>query len=419
MVRRLIYLLICVIFAASCSDRKKDNPFDPEGVQPLNLNIIGLETHISLTWNHPNIEGFSSFNLYRSTTSAKDSFDIMENIPSNQLSYRDFNIILGQRYYYYITIVGQGIESKPSQVVTTIPGAGFNWIIDGAGDEVLKFSYDLQYPLLRLLTNSRPSDMAVSKLSGRGLILFTYDKIIRAINLQNGDLLSTIEDILHPYAIVFDEPSSNFWVVDSSGPLYKINDSDLVPRLVSADEFSKPISITLAPKSGFLYICDVVQNCVFQVDRSGTIKNMISDINGIPLDNPVKYIHDEIYDRDWLLESKGSMTYIYTKYSNDIEYTSMVLSAGVRDMEIALKNESAYVVEFNGINSSVVQLYPDGSRQIAVTGFYNPIDIEVNKYDASLLVADTGNGIIWHFNHEFLLIGSYSNLYLPSKVILE
>ncbi len=118
-------------------------------------------------------------------------------------------------------------------------------------------------------------------------------------------------------------------------------------------------------------------------------------------------------------ESTGSMTYIYTKSTDDTQYSKIEIPVRVSDMEISTTEESVYLTEFNGINSSVLQLYPDGSRQIAVVGFYNPLDIEVNKYDASLIISDTGNGAIWHYDQEAWFIGRFTNLYLPGKVTVE
>lgn len=419
MIRIFTFLIACVIFIGSCSDRRKDNPFDPEGTQPVGLEITGFENHILLSWNSPDVDGYSGFNLYRSESGESNSFTILaSSIPSDQRSYRDTDIKQGGRYHYYITIVGQGVESKPSAVVSSVPGPGYNWIVDGSGFEILKFSYDMQTSLLRFYTSMRPEDMAVSKAKNRGLILFPYFGIIHEINLVDGKIGTIIEGIAHPYAIEFDQQSGLFWVVDSSGFLYRIDDSDLVPQLIS-DVFSKPISITLAPQAGFLYISDISAQKVFQLNRDGTIINTISEINGSRLDIPIKFIHDEIYDRYWLLESTGSMTYIYTKSTDDAHYSKIEIPVRVSDMEISTTEESVYLAEINGINSSVLQLYPDGSRQIAVTGFYNPLDIEVNKYDASLIISDTGNGVIWHYDQEAWFIGRFTNLYLPGKATVE
>ena len=419
MIRVFTLLMACVIFIGSCSDRRKDNPFDPEGTQPLNLGITGFENHILLSWNSPDVDGYSGFNLYRSESAESDSFIILASgIPPDQRSYRDTDIEQGKLYQYYITIIGQGVESKPSAVASSVPGPGYNWIVDGSGFEILKFSYDLQTLFLRFYTSMRPGDMAISKANNIGLVLFPYFGIIHEINLIDGETGTVIEGIAHPYAIKFDQQPGLFWVVDSSGFLYKIDDSDLVPQLIS-DVFSKPISITLAPQGGFLYISDIGAQKVFQLNRDGIIINTISEINGSQLNNPVKFIHDEIYNRYWLLESTGSMTYIYTKSIDDTQYSKIEIPVRVSDMEISTSEESVYLTEFNGSNSSVLQLYPDGSRQIAVAGLYNPLDIEVNKYDASLIISDTGNGVIRHYDKEAWFIGRFTNLYLPGKATVE
>jgi hypothetical protein len=419
LIRFFTLLGFLMIILGSCSDRNKDNPFDPQGAQPLSLEITGFSNRISLSWNSPNVTGYSGFNLYRSEFAESSSFELFRsNISPGERSFDDTEIETGQHYYYYMTIFGQGAESKPSAVVSAVPGYGYNWVVDRSGFEILKLTYDLQTPLIRFYTNMRPRDMAVSKNRNKGLILFPSFGEIHQINLESGKIEAVIEGISHPYAIEYDEPDESFWVIDSSGYLYKISDLDLSLQLVS-DEFIKPLYLTLGPKNGYLYVTDESAKKIYQLNRDGIIVQTISDVNGTPLNFPEEFIHDEIHNRYWLLENTGSVTYIYTKKVNDSQYSKFEVTGSISDIELSLSGDFVYLSEFDGINSSVLQLYPNGTRQIALTGFYNPLDIAVNQYDNSVIISDTGNGIVWHYDHEAFFIGSFTNLYLPSKVIVE
>ena len=419
MIRFYILAGFLMIIFGSCSDRNKDNPFDPQGVQPLSLQITGFTNYIALSWNSPNVTGYSGFNLYRSEFVEIDSFEIFKSgISPEQRLFDDTDIETGKHYYYYMTIFGQGVESKPSATVSAVPGNGYNWIVDQSGFEIVKLTYDLQTPLIRFYTNMRPRDMAVSKNKNKGLILFPGFGEIHQINLENGEVESVIEGISHPYAIEYDEPAETFWVIDSSGFLYKISDSDFMPQLAS-DAFTKPLYLTLGSKNGYLYITDSSEKKIYQLNRNGVVLQTISDINGTPLNFPEEFIHDEIYNRYWLLENTGSMAYIYTKKVDDSQYSIFEVTGSISDIELSISSDFVYLSEFDKINSSVLQLYPNGVRQIALTGFFNPLDITVNQYDNSVLISDTGNGIVWHYDHEAYFIGRFTNLYLPSKVIVE
>jgi hypothetical protein len=67
-----------------------------------------------------------------------------------------------------------------------------------------------------------------------------------------------------------------------------------------------------------------------------------------------------------------------------------------------------------------VQLSADGTRQTNLPDyFYNPYDIEINPYDGTMLVVDTGNGRVIHYDRNKEVIGMIGNLNFPVKVVIE
>jgi hypothetical protein len=413
--------IICtlILLSSTCTDRRKQNPFEPGGKAPLNLDIIAYSNNITLSWSKPSLEIFFGFNIYRSETGETGSFTLIaENLLPTKRSFIDGDIIPQKRFYYYITVIGQDIESNPSLTVSAVPGPGYNWIVDWYGYEVLKLTYDLQKVLVRFYTNWPPEDIAVAKDFGTGLILYPSAGMIEKISLESGERQHLIESVDHPYAIEYDATGELFWIIDSSGYLYEMDPQSVTPNVVSA-AFKKPISLHIAENNGYIYVTDAGLEKIFQLDRAGEIIAEISTINNQSLQNPIQFLHNEPYKQYWLLESTGRFTYINTKSDSDSDFVRTDTTNSASDMEYAVRDNSIYLAEFNGINSSVLQLYPDGARQISVTGFYNPVDIEINKYDATLLVADTGYGIIWHFDREHNRIGSFHNLGTPIKVIVE
>ncbi|MEE9117452.1 MAG: hypothetical protein V3U02_02500, partial [Calditrichia bacterium] len=111
--------------------------------------------------------------------------------------------------------------------------------------------------------------------------------------------------------------------------------------------------------------------------------------------------------------------YIYTKSSEDEEYflADSVINAG--DIEVSPSSEQAWYVSFNRDSSIVLQLSAEGTRQLELSYFYNPYDIHVNPYDGSLLVVDSWNGRVLHYDDSNRLIGKMVNLSFPVKVMVQ
>jgi hypothetical protein len=206
MERYYSYILFCLILlSVSCTERRKENPFEPGGKAPLNLEIIAYSDNIVLSWSKPSLEIFFGFNLYRSESGEAGSFSLIaDNVPNTIRSYKDTGITPQKRYYYYITVLGQDVESNPSHTVSAIAGSGYNWIVDWYGFEIIKLTYDLQKVLVRFYTSWPPVDMAVAKEFGTGLILYPGAGVIEKINLENGQRQNLIEIIKYPYAVEYD-----------------------------------------------------------------------------------------------------------------------------------------------------------------------------------------------------------------------
>jgi hypothetical protein len=128
---------------------------------------------------------------------------------------------------------------------------------------------------------------------------------------------------------------------------------------------------------------------------------------------------DEVNDRCWLVDGNANIDYIYTKSLEENEFflADSALNAG--DVAISLSSEHAWYVSFNSDESVVLQLSASGTRQLELKYFFNPYDIHVNPYDGSLLVVDSWNGKIVHFNEANKVIGEAENLVFPVKVIVQ
>ncbi len=417
--KRIIIPLFLLILL-SCSDRDKDNPFDPTGDEPVILGARSINKSVELSWGQPDLVDYTGFNLYRKEEGAEQFFTrIAELLPVSR-TYTDTTVEYGSTYIYFIKLASGNLESRPSRAVTATPGPGFNWIVDQYNYQILKTNYDLSYTFLVYDTYpypGMPTDMAVSPSLETGVILFNRSGMIQEIDFS-GNLKSQYDEIRYPYAVAYDPVGSLFWIVDSSGFLYTLDTQadDINYVYIS---FSKPISIHIAPEKNLISVVDAGEKEIVQFNRSGNLINKITLINGKPLEGPYRYIIDEKHDRSWLVDGNMDIDYIYTKSSEDEEYflADSVINAG--DIEVSPSSEQAWYVSFNRDSSIVLQLSAEGTRQLELSYFYNPFDLHVNPYDGSLIVVDSWNGRVLHYDDSNRLIGEMVNLSFPVKVLVQ
>ena len=420
-VRNLIFVLLILITAVTsgCIERKRNNPFEPGSLLAVNLRIIAFDQRIELSWNRPELSGFSAFNLYRSETGSAGNFTVIATgISPNKYSYTDADIENGKRYYYYLTVTSLDIESGPSQVVSAFPGPGFNWVVDRYDYAVVKLTYDLQNVLLRIVTSSPPEDFVISSASGTGLILLPEQGMIRRISLNDGQDLNVIESIRYPYRAEYDSDLAAFWLVDSSGLLYKLEESSLYPQVIYS-ALEKPVSLTLSAQTNAIYLADPGSRSFEIISKNGDLIERIDRIADRSLVSPQKIIFDNQNQHYWLLESTAGKAYIYTRHANDSGYHKFELNRQATDMELSPLNNDVYLSPLDDTKLYVLQLYPDSARPIGESKVYKHCDIEINKYDATVLVADSWSGILWHYSPDFQLIGKFPELYTPHKVRVE
>ncbi len=103
--RNLIILIIIILFLLSCTERKFNNPAEPNLVSetlkaPTNLSIyVADENILELTWDD-NSETEDRFLIYRSINS--EDYKYYKTIPANTTIWQDSKVELGKTYAYRI-----------------------------------------------------------------------------------------------------------------------------------------------------------------------------------------------------------------------------------------------------------------------------------------------------------------------------
>jgi len=416
---RLISFCLLVLSGLSCAEREKQNPFDPHGRIYLTLTVLSHDQQVELMWDSPNLTGYTGFNIYRKQEGVDTVFKTLASmLLPDRREFTDYHIDYHQRYLYYVTVVGEDMESKPSSTVSILPGPGQVWMVDKWGYQVLLSTYDVEHIIRRYLTNSPPTDMAIAANRNTGLILYNDFGIVEAIDLNSMQSLVRITSIAHPYNVAFDSAAAIFWIVDTTGYLYKVNASSFQVTTVSS-ALGKPTQVSVSENAGHINVVDQKLKKIFQFDRAGNVISEISSIGDHPLIKPERYLETADTGRFWLVDDAGIWDRIYTRLvtMEDFQCIDSLNAAG--DLALATDHTLVWIVNYNNIDSSVMQLSASGTRPLELKGFYNPYDIEINPYDGSLLIADTGNGRVLHYDNTGQLIGKYLNLNFPVKVMVE
>jgi hypothetical protein len=413
-----IILLLLTIILVSCSERERDNPFDPSGDIPVHIRVRTIDESVEISWDGPNLVDYTGFNIYRKEEGSTQSFSRIAELSRFTRNYTDTAVSFGTSYIYYLRVASGSLESRPSEPVAVTPGRGFNWIVDETSFQIRKVSYDLSYTFLAIDTYpGMPTDMAVSKKLETAVILFNRSSKIQEIDLS-ANFKNEYNQIKYPYAVAYDSVGTLFWIVDSSGYLYTLDTRSNFIRNISSS-LSNPIAIDIAPTKNLISIVDAGSKEIVQFNRSGIRVNRITSINGKPLEGPYRYVIDEKHDRCWLVDGNSNIDYIYTKILDDQKFFLADSAQNAGDIEVSHSSDQAWYVSFNRNESVVLQLSAGGTRHLELTYFYNPFDLQVNPYDGSLIVVDSWNGRILHYDSSSRLIGEMKNLIFPVKVVVQ
>lgn len=93
------------------------------GTESMNLQAVGGEGRVDLSWTQNDFDLLAGYNLYRSTSATGQFTRVNQTIiPLQMKAFRDTSVSPGQRYFYRFTVVKTDMtESQPSNVATATP----------------------------------------------------------------------------------------------------------------------------------------------------------------------------------------------------------------------------------------------------------------------------------------------------------
>jgi hypothetical protein len=421
-VLRWFYILffILLFLIPSCFEREHKNPIDPETPDKeidINLSILSFDKRIELAWCKPDLINLSAIRLYRQAGQEAD-FILLTQLAPTQLMYSDTTANYYIKYSYYLTLVGGTNESNPSKIVSITPGPGYNWILDRWDYQLIKTTYDTEHMLKIYNLDWPPSDFAIAREAGVAVIVYVLGNLVEKYDTKQNIRLEATYEIPRPYNVIYDAPGRSFWITDSTGSLYKTGiDASGFTKIDST--LMKPLWLSVFENAGIINVIDAGSQKIMQYDRSGAFVGEITHINNKRLKGPEKYLCDEEEQRIWLVDGDNHKEYLYTKHLNDAFFAVIDSFENIGDMRLSSIDESIYLIELNGQNSQIMQLYPSTNRHFLIGNLNYPLGIAVNPYDESLLVAETYNSRVKHYNFQQNIIGILTGLNFPFKVTIE
>ena len=132
MIHKLFKYVGLIVLLCSCSDRVRNNPFDPAnprtGGAPESIKLSSYRDRVDLSWNPIAVDGILGYQIYRSVGWDSLKSYLTVNHPNNSII--DQNISYDSLYSYAIqgfTDEDVGTQSNP---VALIPGPFDIWLCD-------------------------------------------------------------------------------------------------------------------------------------------------------------------------------------------------------------------------------------------------------------------------------------------------
>ena len=416
-------LFFTVILILSCRERDRNNPFDPHNDDEfieLGLSLHSTDSLITLSWNIPLKPDFSSFEIYKKEE-GQDDFTLLANISNTVSHYNDIINTLDIRYYYYIKLIGKGVESPPTKTKSIVPGPGSIWMLDDYLWEILKLNYDLSSTALRKVGVWKPENLTFAHEINRGLITYPIFNYYEIFDLSSGNILYGNQAIVRPFDAVYDNGLNRFWLIDSLGSLYIVDST--ANEQFAGKFFKKPVQIDMLDDQ--LVILDKIMNGIYLFDRSPAQVDFIStNGNDEPFANLDLFRVDQLNKKVYLLDRLKDNNTLY-KYNVEKNHLSVVFQDSlIRTFDVNKQDESIWIIIANKLNSELLQLSSTGQRLVSIKGFNLPRDVKVNPYNGNVIVADITDQLnileqkVFHYRSN-TLIGSFRTYGDPFKVYIE
>jgi len=249
---------------------------------------------------------------------------------------------------------------------------------------------------------------------------------IDIIETIDANLITTITNINYsfidnPYLTEFDTRNRMFWISDSGGSVFRVSSSDFSVHL-SISDIIKPDEIFIHHNEGIVYIVDDLSTYIYRFDINGNFVNKFSQIGSYNFRNPRKIIFDSVDNQFWFIDNSGDKDYLYTGFINNFQISPVDTFKHIFEIHLNPNDQHAWISVNEDDKFKVLQLSKAGIRLSKLEEdieYFYPYHVTHNPYDGTLLVTDSGNKRIIHYNEDFDKLGIFTNLNFPIRLEVE
>ncbi len=414
-------VIVCtagLILFFSCQ-REHSNIFDPKnGTQTLDLNLRIAESDsiVVLQWNPPYTVHYQGFNIFRKIKEEED-FTLFDSVAADSLSWTDRQIQSGVSYSYYLTLQGSGIQSPPTTIIKTTPGPDRFWILDRWNFYILHLTSDLQHTIARHYAIDRPQNMCFNTSGNAAIITYTRQHYFEIFNPHNGEHLKDFSHLERPYDCLFDAQKNRFWISDSSGGIFTVDNETLELRSVNAN-LNRPAQLGL-DAGGRIYVLDANLQQILRLNPDGSISDTLQGLG-----NDVTYFNvDSKNNFLYTISGDDSLKYLRRYAITDSGSTILFSSPYLQQVRHSPLDKSLWITLNNDNSAEILQLSAEGARLKVLDGLNYISDMNISPVTGTIIAGtlnlDTREGIVLHLNPDGSVIGSSHKVYYPYRVYIQ
>lgn len=382
----LLFLSVILGVFSGCADRKHDNPLDPDnpvtGGRLTGLSVVSFNGIVFLSWDEIKISDYIGTRVLRATSLDSEFVEIAL-VAGIANRYDDLHTVFDVTYRYKIQAITDSFESPLSEQVTITPGPSRVWINNGSSGILLQLTHDASHVLFSNNNFFDISGMAIIS-GGNGVWISDFiTKQIAQLTINGEELIRfTFNDA--PIDLDYDSTRERLWFLVQNEKRLVFGSTEGDFRVIDSFEFTQPVAISVDQSSGVCWVTDTSEKTVTNFNLADSTGFVVEDLDQ-PEDVATYYEDGSIWIADvssikhfgfdgGLKVSVGNFNFVYQVNVN--QNTGACWAIDLQSGEN---------------NSQIVKMTGDGSIEFRLDGFTNPASIDVDEYDGSCLVADTGN----------------------------
>ena len=313
--RRLLAILTLAALAG-CSNRSRDNPFDPRNPNthgaPAGFVALADDERVDLSWA-PVLDGsFSGFRIYRKTD-AETTFRAITGLLSPVTTrYSDLGLLNGLTHHYRLVYVFPNLGERGQAEDEATPGPARPWVADADGSQIERLTPDGRHVAFIRGGFQFPTAIAADPVSGWVWVSDNGAGNVVIFNPGTGTT-TTVSSLQSPSTIALNPADHSAWVCDESGGVVQItSDGNAVASLAP---FQTPIGVALNPNDGSLWIAERGGNRLWHYSSSHQL------LGSLAIDLPSRVAVDSVTSAVWVTSFETRQVF-------------RVSSAGVRDLTV-------------------------------------------------------------------------------------